>query len=62
MALIVVCAWCLQERGQAPGPEETHGACHAHFAQLLAELRARRGEATKAEGPGPMNPGKECPS
>ena len=41
--LIVQCSLCLQERGEAPNPEATHGYCPRHFERVLAELRARWG-------------------
>jgi hypothetical protein len=54
MSLIVECSVCLHERGEAPNPEATHGYCPQHFAEVLAQVRARWGRPT--EGPG--GPGK----
>ena len=37
-ALVMMCSWCQAERGETPGPNETHGMCDTHFNQKMAEL------------------------
>ena len=36
-----VCAWCQQERGERPGPHESHGICARHLAAMKADLERR---------------------
>ena len=40
--LVQVCAWCQQERGGTPQPNESHGICRKHMEAELARMRAER--------------------
>ena len=39
------CAWCLREHGVEARVGDSHGICERHFAELKAEVAARRKRA-----------------
>ena len=43
------CAWCLAERGVAPGTG-SHGICPFHAAQIIEQSRKRRAERKQVGG------------
>jgi len=40
--LVVLCAWCLQEKGIAPDPRESHGICTEHARKMAEQSQARK--------------------
>jgi hypothetical protein len=36
------CAWCLEEQGEKPNPNESHGICPPHSEKVLIDYYARK--------------------
>lgn len=39
-----LCPWCLQEKGEKPREEDSHGICEAHAEKMMQEARESRQE------------------
>jgi hypothetical protein len=40
------CAWCLEESGEVPNEEESHGICEPHHDQILLNYYWQRLQST----------------